>query len=336
MRGRRAPELQRRGSKPPRGKLLRGKRAARALRAVRNTDALERHADSDFSTDEARARVARTEIVLRLKAQRDRRAGERCARFGGRPDRRLAAEVRRRLVVAIPDPGSLEVLDKLLAALAKRPGIDDAIAAERASGQELPPAFASPPSSSQRAELSHLLAMRMPAAWNARCAAPQSNRPALIVADEFGNGPATSQIDATIDPSAFVSGNPHAHGYHVLGIVAAKFANNGSAAGRVTGVFPSRAKLTVIDVLGLTSTEPLFEVLQAVKAQARARGREHEPGAHAATIEQYAIQEGSDWAARGTQRAGSPTACFTPAPPAIPPRRQRPTAHGCPPRSAAT
>ena len=138
--------------------------------------------------------------------------------------------------------------------------------------------------------------MRMPAAWNARSAAHQSNRPALIVADEFGNGAATSQIDATIDPSAFVSGNPHAHGYHVLGIVAAKFANNGSAAGRVTGVFPARAKLTVIDVLGLTLDGAALQVLEAVKAQPGRVVVNTSLGHTPPTIEQYAIQEGSDWA----------------------------------------
>ena len=134
--------------KLPRGKLLRGKRSARALGAVRNTDALQRHADSDFSKTKRGREVARTEIVLRLKASAT--VGQVNAALdsvGGR----IAGSLRGspRLLVAIPDPGSLKVLDKLLAALAKRPGIDDAVAAERASGQDLPPAFASPPSSSR-------------------------------------------------------------------------------------------------------------------------------------------------------------------------------------------
>src|SRR6185503_14343293 len=142
---------------------------------------------------------------------------------------------------------------------------------------------------------SHLLAMRMPAAWNARRALRAADRPLLLIADEFGNGPLTSQVDAEgVDPSAFFTNAPVAHGYHVAGTAAARFANDGSAAGRVTGVFPARSRMQILDTVRVSLDVTAVQLLQAIKA---APGRVVVNTSLGRTAsDNDARQEGSDWA----------------------------------------
>jgi Subtilase family/RTX calcium-binding nonapeptide repeat (4 copies) len=288
--------------KPPRGKLLKGRRSARALRAVRNSDALERHGETDVSRTGNGARVARTAIVLRLA--RRATVGQVNAALkaaGGRIASALSGSPQ--LVVAIPDPGTLDALDRVLATLGRMPGVDSAGRALMAETQELPPGFSAPLAPSRAAELSHLLALRMPAAWNARRAVQLANRPTLIVADVFGNGPLSNQVDATYDQSAPLSGilplippASRGHGYHVVGIAAANFASNGSAAGRVTGVFPARTKLTLLDVFGLDVVGSGQRVLRAVREQSGHVVVNTSIGYTPSTTDAAARKEGSDWA----------------------------------------
>lgn len=281
--------------KPPRGKLLRGRRSRRALRAVRNVDSLQRHPDSEVSQAGKGRRIARTEIRLRLRAGATvGQVNAALAAVGGRIVGSSAGSPR--LLVGIPDPGSLAALDAVLAALARMPGVDDAARAEMVATQELPPGFGPIPSAARAAELSHLLAMRMPGAWNARRAIRTSARPTLIIADEFGNGPLSAQVDATVPASAFITSSPHPHGYHVTGIAAAKFANNGTPAGRVTGVFPARSRLQVIDLVGLTLDGAGLQVRDAVRTTPGRVVVNTSLGHQTPTTERYAREEGSDWA----------------------------------------
>jgi hypothetical protein len=288
--------------KPPRGKLLKGRRSARALRAVRDSDALERHGETDVSRTRNGARVARTAIVLRpARRATVGQVNAALAAAGGRIASALSGSPQ--LVVAIPDPGTLDALDRVLATLGRMPGIDSAGRALMAETQELPPGFSAPLAASRAAELSHLLALRMPAAWNARGAVRLANRPTLIVADVFGNGPLSNQVDAAYDQSAPLSGilplippASRGHGYHVVGIAAANFASNGSAAGRVTGVFPARTKLTLLDVFGLDVVGSGQRVLRAVREQSGHVVVNTSIGYTPSTTDAAARKEGSDWA----------------------------------------
>ena len=168
------------------GVLLRGRGSA--LNAMRDVDRLQRHPAFEVS-----GQVVRTEIVLRLEP-------------AGTVEQvnaalRLAAVDRGALVgssqlVAIPDPGSPQALERLLAGLRRRPGVESAGQAELAEARELPSALRGAARGGHAAELSHLLAMRMPAAWNARRALRSADRPLLLIADKFGNGPLSSQVDA--------------------------------------------------------------------------------------------------------------------------------------------
>ncbi len=122
----------------------------------------------------------------------------------------------------------------------------------------LPPNFGSL-SSTEQARLSHLLASRFPASWNARALAKTANAPTVLIADEWGGGQPSSlfgpkhYLDATVvggqidSPGALAASN---HGYHVMGIALASFANDGNSAGMVTGAFTRPGKLFADDLTG--------------------------------------------------------------------------------------
>jgi hypothetical protein len=299
-RGGRTRRFRARLKRPP-GALLKGRRSARATRSVRDTDRLQRHPDSELSRARGGTLVPRTEIALRFRPNATvGQVNAALTSVGGRIAGSLDGSTH--LIVAIPDPGDLDALDKVLAGLERRKGVRRADRTELAAPQELPPAAGSPPSGARAAELSHLLAMRMPAAWNARAAVRPADRPMVIVADIFGNGTLSSQVDATFAPSDLLSGLvpiipplSRGHGYHVVGAIAANFAGSATPAGRVTGVFPSTTRLRIVDVTGETLDATGVRVLQAVQAQS---GRVvvntslgHNPG----TTDSYARQEGSQW-----------------------------------------
>ena len=111
-----------------------------------------------------------------LRAGRDGGPGERRAARGRRPHLGSLAGSPG-LLVSIPDPGSMAVLD----AAARELGPDARRRTGRSRGdaglQELPPGFGPVPPSGRAAMLSHLLAMRMPAAWNARARFPWPTGP---------------------------------------------------------------------------------------------------------------------------------------------------------------
>lgn len=88
------------------------------------------------------------------------------------------------------------------------------------------------------------------------------------MADHFGDGPIPATVDATCI-SCVIDARPPAagsHGYHVVGTAAGSFANNGTPAGRVTGLLPARTQLKLIDVGNISSAAVGLRIIQAVKA----------------------------------------------------------------------
>jgi Tol biopolymer transport system component len=241
---------------------LSGESAATAAGAMKNVDTDPRHDDAHVSVTPEGLRIAREEIALRvapsatvaqLNAALESVDGRIVGSIEGSPQ----------LAVGIPDPGSLAALDGVLVTLRTQPGVDRAERADMPAVEELPTGFASPPSSTGGPILSHLLAMRMPAAWNARKAIDLSDRPTLIVADFFGNGELSPQVDATYNNSdLIVKPRKSEHGYHVVGIAASRFATNGTAAGNVTGVFPATTPLHVIEASDLSTQMTGVKIFQ--------------------------------------------------------------------------
>ena len=243
-----------------------GESGATAIASVKNVDTDPRHEDAEVSVTPEGLRIARTEIAVRFTPSA---TVQQVNDALGSVDGRIVGSIEGspQLAAGIPDPGSLDALDALLATLGTRPGVDRAGRADMPAAEELPAGFATPLSSANGAILSHLLAMRMPAAWNARKAIDLTNRPTLIVADFFGNGALSSQVDATYNSADLVvRPQKSEHGYHVVGIAASGFATNGTAAGNVTGVFPATTPLHVIEAVGLSTQMTGVKIFQRATA----------------------------------------------------------------------
>ncbi len=272
-----------------------GAPGATAVGAVQNRDVGLRHEDSQTEVTPDGLRVARGEIAVRIDgAATVEQVNDALETVGGRIVGSVAGSPQ--LAVAIPDPGSLDALEDLLAALRTRPGVARASLADMAETNELPSGFASPLPAARALELSHLLAMRMPAAWNARGAVRLNEQPTLIVADLFGNGPLSSHVDASYNASDLISRiGSNEHGYHVVGIAASRFATNGTAAGNVTGVFPATTQLHVIEAIGLTYQMTGVRIVQEANARTGRVVVNTSLGPLVAITDLKAQDDGSDW-----------------------------------------
>ena len=293
MRGRFGTRRFRAVLRPPAGVLLRGR--GRALTSVRDVDELARHSDDEVSQGPGGVEVARTEIELRFTADATvAQVNAALKSVGGRIAGSLAGSPS--VQVAIPDPGSLAALDAVIRALARRPGVERARRAEMADTFVLPPNLGSPLPAASATALSHLLALRAPAAWNARRAIQLSNRPTLIVTDQFGDGALSSELDATCPGCVLGRRNPEedSHGYHVVGIAAANFANDGTQRGLVTGVFPATTNLKVVDLSDQTVGAGKTRTIQAVKDTA-GRVVLNTSWGHSVNSDRDARDEGSEW-----------------------------------------
>jgi hypothetical protein len=277
----------------PAGVVLRGR--GRALAAVRDTDKLARHSGNEISLGRGVVETARTEIELLFRRRATvRQVNAALNSVGGRIAGSL--EDSPSLQVAIPDPGSLAALDAVIRSVAKRAGVQRAGRAEMADTFVLPPNLGSPLPAASASALSHLLALRAPAAWNARRAIQLSKRPTLIVTDQFGDGALSSYLDASCPGCVLGRGNAEedSHGYHVTGIAAANFANDGTQRGLVTGTFPATTQLKVIDLADQTVGAGKTRTLQAVKDTA-GRVVLNTSWGHSENSDRDARDEGSEW-----------------------------------------
>ncbi len=281
--------------------LLPGAEGAAAVGEVRDADTDPRHDASEIATT-AGQRVARGEIGVKIApgatvAQVNAALGS----VGGTIAGAVAGSPQ--LAVTIPDPGSLAALGDLLDELRAEPGIERATLADMPATNELPTGFASPLSAPGGLTLGHLVALRMPAAWNARRAIRLADRPTLIVADLFGDGPLSAHVDATYNSGALRQlTTTKEHGYHVVGIAASRYSTDGSAAGDVTGVFPATTPLHVIEGIGSSSQMIGVRIVQAAKARSGRVVVNTSLGWDVPPPDATARQGGSDWAqlVRGT------------------------------------
>jgi subtilisin family serine protease len=152
----------------------------------------------------------------------------------------------RSVVLDLPDPGSVAALDDLVDALEADPIVEMVLKAYEPRPEAVPPNYATPLDATAGPRLDHHLAIRAEAAWNARAIA--QNPPTVAVLDYFGDGAPDGALAAIVPPADFATGNLHEHGYHVAGIIAARFGGDGTGRGQATGMFPSTANLRVVDV----------------------------------------------------------------------------------------
>jgi hypothetical protein len=194
------------------------------------------------------------------------------------------------VLVRIPDPGSVAALDAVMASIAADAAVTSVTRAYLDATDVLPDNFAARAASAPAASALELrtidnhLAVRAPAAWNARRAIQASRQPTVIVADKFGDGPPDAAVAASFpNPSDFDRTNFEFHGYHVTGILAGSFGGarrcdtaalgngaSGDAAGRdcVTGMMPAPVTMRAIDLQLGNLTRPAKEdkLIQMVKS----------------------------------------------------------------------
>ena len=185
---------------------------------------------------------ARTATVAQVNAVLDDLAGRIVNAIAGVPI----------IVVRIPDPGSYDGLQAVIARTASLPSVRFVNEVDLPEPQELPDTHVAP-ATGTRSSIDHLLAARAPAAWNARAAldSPRAGQPLVVVTDFFGAGAPNSAINASFNPWQFTHTGLVAHGYHVLGIINGTFPSvptlSAGPADKVVGLFPGRSNVQVFD-----------------------------------------------------------------------------------------
>jgi hypothetical protein len=152
------------------------------------------------------------------------------------------------ITVRIPDPGSLAALEALVAQLAGEPALVSADIQTVPVTTQLPDIIDVSDVSSVRPQLgSHAHG-----AWNARNALTGRTPPGLLIGDFFGAGPPGPEVAVQEVAADFVTTNPLAHGYTILGLAAGRFepgAVASLAADQVTGMWPGGdIPLRVVDL----------------------------------------------------------------------------------------
>lgn len=161
----------------------------------------------------------------------------------------------RQVIMRIPDPGSLEALYALVAALEADDLVDfvlPSVALEVDAGATVLALPSGLPGDLERVD--HHLAVRAHAAWNLRGALPPFEaRPWFVIADLFGDGPPEDGYDAVVWRSDYEPDRRDSkhHGYHVLGIAVGAFdpvLGLDDDRDHVTGMVPVTTRVRAVDL----------------------------------------------------------------------------------------
>jgi TolB protein len=255
------------GPDPGGGVLLEGDPARPAADAITTFILGEGVPLAEFSVDANDTEIARTQLEIGLTP--DATVGQVNSLLDSIDGRVVSMlEGVSIVLVRIADPGDLPGLDAVIATAEASPVVRFVSRTSAPALNELPSNYTDP---ANETKIDHHLAVRMPAAWNVRHLLDDSSKPQLVVADHFGQGPPLGEMDATLQPGDFGTGAPSAHGYHVLGIVAADYEGDSSDRGLVTGVFPDTLDVRVTDVVtGPTTRLTTEQTDNAVLAQVAA------------------------------------------------------------------
>lgn len=163
------------------------------------------------------------------------------------------------LTVRIPDPGSLEALEAVVARVRGLAAVRSVALVTFPAGEALPDTYT--PTPADLRPIDHLIAARAPAAWNAAAALddPSAFTPRLVVEDFFGDGPPNEAVVASLVPGDFGTGALEDHGYHVLATILGTFSTVGTlnaGPNRVVGLFPRTAAVRVYDIQDSSAEVP--------------------------------------------------------------------------------
>jgi subtilisin family serine protease len=220
--------------------LLDGSESAPALSAIRDLDSGNHLRPEEISTDEHGVRIARTTFEIWFTdGTTVGEVNDLLDRFGARIVTMLAGVPA--VIVRIPDPGSLVALDALIAVLKLDPRVSAVRKGELSELAQMPGGVGDPPTAAGGEVNRHQIAIRAPAAWNARAA--RKATPRVGMSDSFGLGPPGPVFDVEILSGDFAlssAGAPYTpkeirHGYAVLSVIAAAFDDTAELAGVAAG-----------------------------------------------------------------------------------------------------
>ncbi len=225
------------------GGLLNGPDSASVAAAVRDVDIDTQVDDSQICTDSYGCKIARTQMeIVFTPAAEVWQANILLAGIGAEEIISSVAGVAA-LLVRIPDPGCIYSMNNLITAIESDPIVWYVRPGYLPQTMSLPENI--DPAGSEISLINPLLAVRAPAAWNARRAIAAA--PRLIVADAFGGGPPDTDISYKGVPGDFNTVNFDAHGYHVLSVIAGAFGGGLTDRGMATGIYPAAVNLRVVD-----------------------------------------------------------------------------------------
>ena len=173
------------------------------------------------------------------------------------------------LMVRIPDPGSLDALNRILERIERMDGVLAADANILLESGALPGNI-SPGSGADMIRIQHHLAVRGHGAWNMRDGLPGSiiDRPLVLIADFYGDGMPDNDYASLHHPDNYesfpLSGDDSGcdedascrHGYHVLGIMQGLYDADpgGGDRAQITGLYPESLRVASLDLSRKNST----------------------------------------------------------------------------------
>ncbi len=250
------------GVRPPEGMLLNGAPDTLANDALEEFDANKPVGEEDIATTDDAILVVLTKLELSFNP--DTAVSEVNALLDS-----LKARIVQMspdfsfVVIQFPNPGTLNEYFQIVQAIMVEPIVEAVVQVGFRQPAELPSqGYSSVPLNiAQYYNIDHHLAVRAPAAWNARDLLNGGAKPTLIVYDTFGNGKPGAELDMAVDCVSSDAGgtktnvcpeivSPLApkyitHGDHVAGIVGATYADANPA----VGMFPSRLNAKFLSMI---------------------------------------------------------------------------------------
>jgi hypothetical protein len=229
--------------------LLPGTADTPASTAVVDYSSHDTVADTEIEEVSPEARIVRTKLMIAFKP--DATVGQindLITSIGGQITTML--EGVDQIIVRIPDPGSLDALETLIAQIQANQIILSVLKASMPVPESLPPNVDVITHPVFMDRIDHHLDVRAHAAWNAKDLLRHSMPPTLVVGDLFGDGPPNGDFAfSPIVPDDYETSNSeiHGHGYHVLGIIGATFGGDPAERGLATGMYPSFLPLLAVD-----------------------------------------------------------------------------------------
>jgi Tol biopolymer transport system component len=247
--------------------LLEGDPSSLASEAVTDYDNGDRVLDSEISVTSTGLRIVRTKFEIAFSDQATVGDVNTLLESIGATINIMLEGVNL-IYVRIPDPGSLSALNSIIANVEADPNVLFVNKAYIPEPAMLPDNHSA--HSSDISKIDHHLAVRTHAAWNAKAALESGNAPLLIVADHFGGGVPNGDFDVNSTASDYLSGSPGWHGYHVLGIVSARFGGQKTDRGYATGIYPDTLDVRAVDITkGMDSIIAQKELIKLLKESNR-------------------------------------------------------------------